>query len=496
MNADPTNVEARLRSGFARLAEPVVPMPDPYARLLRRARRSRRRFAGLGSLLAAVLVAALLVPLLGEGAGNPYPTPTPGVDDNRGADITPWIQRLLDTPTRGSLAGDQAFILDLTGRLRLRDFQLSPELNHRTVLFAGDVGTYRAVLIAFHSETRQFGVWLVADKGSSAAKMAAATTKPGSDVSTRQVLPEDLQPYTTTAVADAATKRYLAIGLAPGGCQIATKDSTRPQSWRDEDTVDYVVRTDALGIDESTEARVTCDGVVRVQAPLANNGRVSIAPPAVTDQQVDGALAGTRGTRPDRATARNEVRSLMSEGHGAHDCRVLYAGPVPGAVSSSPVPGGVVREPPVVVTACTLDTGDTAYMVSTVDGGGEGGYSRTRLSDPRAIFAVYAVSARTSTPSGGTNGTDTSTTPSDHVLILAPATATAVQVLRGGQVTATVPLTDGVGSITLTQADSIQLRALDAAGTVVGSGTAPSGSGDDVAKVSMGPPDPVVDNWS
>src|SRR5437868_4196782 len=99
-----------LKTGFARLAEPVVPAEDPYGRLVRRARRSRlTRLATWTSGLAAVLVAALTVPLLARGAGAPAPGPSVGVDDNRGGEITPWVQRLLDTPARGNLAGDRTF---------------------------------------------------------------------------------------------------------------------------------------------------------------------------------------------------------------------------------------------------------------------------------------------------------------------------------------------------------------------------------------------------
>src|SRR5215813_7335075 len=104
-----------LRARFARLTEPVVPIEDPYGRLLRRARRTRRaRLAGWASTLAAALTAALLIPLLTQEPGSPSPAPSPGVDDLRGADITPWLQRLIDSPARGSLAADTTFTTTLT----------------------------------------------------------------------------------------------------------------------------------------------------------------------------------------------------------------------------------------------------------------------------------------------------------------------------------------------------------------------------------------------
>src|SRR5262249_44349742 len=82
-----------LKAGFTRLAEPVVAIEDPYGGLLRRARRTRRaRLARWASALAAALALAVLTPLLTQAAGGPYPSPSPGVDDLRGAEITDWVR--------------------------------------------------------------------------------------------------------------------------------------------------------------------------------------------------------------------------------------------------------------------------------------------------------------------------------------------------------------------------------------------------------------------
>jgi hypothetical protein len=502
-----------LKVRFARLTEPVVATEDPYGRLLRRARRSRRaRLVGWVSGLAAVVAAAVLTPLLVPASGSPSPAPSPGVDDLRGADITNWVRQLIDTPARGSLARDTAFTTAVTDGLAPRYFGFSPELDQRTVLFAGDVGSYRAVLIAFHSPTRQMGVWLVGDAGASAAQLAAAGpanlamlhgssgTPQAGGAGQVKVMVEELQPYTATAVGGAGVGRYLAVGVAPEGCRLATKDARHPRTWHDETTGDYVVRTDPLAVDVSTYAQVTCEGVVRFAAPITNNARIEVAPTAPTDRQVDAAMAGTRGTRPDRDAVRRTMADLAAgPGQGQppsfDGCKVLYNGPVPGAVDSSPVPGGTVREPPLLVVACPTGHGNTQFYVGVDGGGAGGGYTRAKLGDPRAIFAVRGLVLRdtTTTRSDGTTTHGGSSIPDDRVLVLAPPSATLLQVVQGGQVTQSVPLAAGIGSITVPGNGTVQLRALDGSGAVVGSGAAPTG--EDIPEERPAVTDPPIDNW-
>src|SRR5581483_11818035 len=112
-----------------------------------------------------------------------------------------------------------------------------------------------------------------------------------------------------TAVADANTRRYLSIGLAPQGCTVAVREPDHPQ-WTDSPEGDYVVRTDAVAQSQSTLTRVTCDGVVRYQAPLMNIGRVDLVPLAPTDAEVTAALVGARGSPPDRADVGSALRDL------------------------------------------------------------------------------------------------------------------------------------------------------------------------------------------
>jgi hypothetical protein len=501
-----------LKAGFARLAEPVVPVEDAYGRLLRRARRSRRvRVTGWSSALAAAVVTVLLGSQLVQATGTPHPTPSVGVDGINGEAISPWVQRLLDTPPRGNLAADTGFTSAVTDRLRPGFFGYSPSLSQQTVLFADDVGVYRAVLVAFHSDTAQMAVWLVGDAGASASQLAdaaahsavtsGATRTPGKPHT--KVLPEELTPFTGTAVSELAPDRYLALGVAPAGCQVATRDDTHPQSWHDEATDDYVVRTDALAVAVSTFVRVTCDGVVRYQKPLISNARSQLAVLMPTERQIDAALTGARGTRPDRIAVRNSLSRMVgptSDGLGmaasADGCKVLYSGRFPDSADSSAPPGGAGPQSRSLVTACTTTHGNTRFDVIAEDGSGNGLFSRVKLSDPRAVIGVRGRRVPDTTASTSPDGSAGPGMPTDDtkMLVLAPTAATRLEVAQVDRAARSVPLSGGVTTIDVPVGQTVQLRALDASGAVVGSGVGPVG--EDIAEEHSFPVADVIDNWS
>jgi hypothetical protein len=89
-----------------------------------------------------------------------------------------------------------------------------------------------------------------------------------------------------------------------------------------------------------------------------------------------------------------------------------------------------------------------------------------------------------------------STTGDERTLVLAPTQATVLQILVGGQVVGLpTTLTNGIGSIVVAHGQVVQVRALDAAGAVVGTGTGPIGN-EDIPEER--PPDfgAPVHNWS
>lgn len=571
MNAD------ELRSAFAELAAPVLPVEDPYGRLLRRARRSRRaHLAAWFSTLFAGLTAALLVPLLAPASGGPQPAPSPSVREADEWAVTPWVRWLLETPARGSLASDRAFTTGIADRLSPEMFGLPPDMSRRIVLFAGDFATYRVVLVALYSDTRQAGVWFIGDAGTGAAEFlrvanaqagtlelpnppggpggdaevpgagsgagpavsvtanpdVAVTANPESLVPATpaatgtvgpnspgapgtadpvppavnpagpRVLVVPLHPFTVTAVADPQADRYLAVGLAPAGCQVAISQAGARDSagttWSNVKSGDFVMLPLQTYLLQRTYVQVSCGGVLRYRQPLLSGGRLDLASEPVTGAQAAAALAGARGTPPQRDLVRNALSQMITEsGARVGDCHVLYNGAVPGAVDASPVPGGTVREPPVLVVACTTPHGNTQFSVTGVPGGGFGGYTTVKLTDPRAIIAVRDVveqETATALPGGATAHSGGSSA-GERVLVLAPRTAVALEVTATGQPPRSVRLVDGVGSILVPQGQTVRLRALDATGAVVGSGIAPI-AGENIPAEVPPPPVPFIDNWS
>ncbi len=491
-----------LKAGFTRLAEPVVPREDPYGRLLRRFRRTRRvRLAGWTSAAAAGIATALAVPLLAQGVSAPAPSPTVnadgvylGTDGVYHAAVPVWIQRLLDTPTRGSLAHDKAFIGALTGAVQPGMFGVAADMRDKTVLFAGDVGTYRVALVAFTPGSRQMGVWLIGNAGTTAAQLASAAVDPGAVLGPSTgtdiggtggpsppdrplALVVELAPYSETAVARMAANRYLAVGLAPKGCQVAVNATSNPTQWRDEPTGDYLVRTDAGTLSNTTSVRVTCAGVVRHQGMIGGQGQ-TVIDPTPSEQQLDAALAGIRGTPPDRDLARQELTTLLGRPRSQDNCRLLYFGRVPGAPAA---------EFPILVAGCITRLGNTMLDVELVSGESEGWVSGVKLTDPHAIIAVRGIR---DVPAGGTGTSD-----SVHVLVLAPRTATRLQVVAGSTVLSSSALVNGVGSVTVPVDATVQVRALDRTGAVVGSGTAPTPS-EAIPGEEFSFEQPPADNWS
>jgi len=252
-------------------------------------------------------------------------------------------------------------------------------------------------------------------------------------------------------------------------------------------------------VDFSTRVQVTCAGVVRYAGPIIDNGQIAVRPVVPSDRQVDAAMLGARGTPADRTAVRNAMAGMPAapgQPPSFDGCKVLYHGSVPGAADSSPIPGGTVRRPPVLVVACPTAHGNTFIAVDADNGGGEGGYTRAKLDDPHAIFAVHGlvVTETSATRSDGITTHAGGVTSDDRVLVLAPRSATLLRVVQGGQVTQSVPLADGVGSVTVPGNGTVELRALDGSGTVVGSATVPL-SGEDIPEERPAVTDPPIDNW-
>jgi hypothetical protein len=158
-------------------------------------------------------------------------------------------------------------------------------------------------------------------------------------------------------------------------------------------------------------------------------------------------------------------------------CRVLYYGTVPGVGSGSAAPTGPTPDERILVLACVTAHGNTAFEVSD-DDGAVSGFTRVKLDDPHAILALALPMKERST--------------AIPLVVLAPPTATLLQVGATGRSTVSLPLTNGIGGITVTASGTVPVQARDAAGRLVGTGTAPS-----VADLPEERPAeyPLTDSW-
>lgn len=469
--------ERDLIDGLARLAGPVVPAGDAYGRLMRRHRRSRRtRAAGWTTGVVAVVVAALFGPIGIQGAATPAPggpsgsAPASPFPIASGAPITPWVQRLLDSPVRGNLSGDQAFLAELGARLQERDIHAVRDGSIR-LLFAGDVDDSRVVLAARHDTSHFVGIAVFDKVGASAAELAAAATEQRQDGSMVVVLENGFDPFAVATVSAPGRLRgtWAAVGVAPEGCQVEVADQlAEPVTWRDSGTPGYV-----LSRSPTEWFRVTCDGVVRYQGPGRGTGAYRSLP-APTEAELDGMLHGARGEVNGTAAAA-ALRMLYNE-HLAEPPILLWMGRLPGAPADAPAQG--------VAVAPMIGGGWTVFRFRA----GLEGSGMTTRDDVLASETVLAVEMTEPTETVRPGG-PAAARPAPF-LVIAPRSAATVQVLGAqGQVLSSAALTDGIGI--LHSKVAMRLRALDAAGQVVGTGNAP------VTPLIEGDgPIPSLTNWS
>lgn len=434
-----------LKEGMARLAQSVVPQPEPYRRLLHRARRQRRRrlaVAGAGAvaLVAAVVAGPVLVPAQstpGGVAGSPPPDtaqfqPAMPVDN-------PLTRRLLDSPARGNLAGDRALVDAVAaGYLAARERLLvDPALDRTRVLFAHDLPAGRSVVVAFVNDTHALIREAVAESGASVPALLARTATPDGPL-------PPLDPFVTITRLSPGPDGRLAdyqLTVAPSGCLAETSsdgrvgaDGTVVRSWQATGTDGFVVRGGTIG----ERWRFTCDGVTRF-----NGGMVGRATSAVRPEPTPVPVDGARGDVDPRVAAyaaRQLSERLVDNGMAAVPPRVLWGGPVVAA------PGG--SQPSIVVTACTTGGGCAALVQVGIPDRWTEGWS-TAVGRPDFVVARLPGD----TP---------------QVLVVGPEPAVRAELLgAGGRVLARGPLDRGAGVLRARAEEVTAVKVYDGAGRLI-----------------------------
>jgi hypothetical protein len=436
---------AEVHRAFAAVLEGARTQPDPYGRMVRRARARRLvRRAATGGLVAAVATTAVAVSLTIPG-GRPGPatpqTGTPGM-----AIDSDWARRLIASPPRGSLSGDSAYVRALARAVdaQRHSWDVFTDLDQVSILYAGDVGTSRVALVALHNQERAIAVWLGAPRGASADTLAAQSL-----IVSDRLVPFERGTYSGRPYHDTQDITYL-VAVAPAGCVIDTASDAQHQQWLPASTGSYVAQAQPTTADWW---RVTCDGTVHYQGPAQGTDSV-ISPPQVTDTQLDAALAAARGNA-DRNIARDATRKLAAvQGPDGRQHtgtpRVLWGGTVPGS------------NEPAVLAAAPVDGGwDVLFDYSNGQPDGTdlesafGVSTRVALDDPSSLYALRLANRTNSDPTG-------------NVLVLAPRqAATVVSIASDGREESRATLTQGTGWIVAS--NSAVLRALDVSGKQIAS---------------------------
>jgi hypothetical protein len=444
-----------LRATLADRAERVTPRPDPYLRLLRRRQRRRQTVAGVASVLAL----AILLPggwllthggagHLGNGGQPDFATPPP------------LLARLLDSPIRGSLAGDTDFLNRMRQRAaddagpvpddggdgRTPAAGAMPGPVRQRVLFAGDVpGGQRLVLITGNDPDP---VVMLYHGGVGAS---ATDLRPAGSAELAPVL----NLSWNGAAQEGADGPSYDIVLGPAGSQLQVgtdprylTDGTVRRIWTPEPG-DFLVRP-ADGLPLRTRVRVSLAGTLLYEggltSPLPSGGRVPIDPnpvdggtaEPVVAQQVADTIADTTGLIPAMA-----------------DFTVRWSAEIPMA--------GLTDSKTAIIAT---------VLARTRDGGG---VYYTMSVDP----AQPDASARDHPTGGGVLGDPdhsliamrlpyySGTGPTDQLQIIAPPAATRVDALANGKVLASGNLSRGAGQLRLALPTSATIRAYGAAGTLI-----------------------------
>lgn len=248
------------------------------APVLERPRR-RRRWYWCGTVLLAAAVAIGVVGIGPSHAPRPAPPPTTGP--------LAWVEKLVDAPPRGGLAGDATFtkaLLDrVTGLVRdntdvtaliALDGRPHPEQEVR-LLFAADIEDLRVAVLALRLPAmvdeingRTKIVSLTGLRGATVDQLVAPVTGASTSLSV-DTTTSPAQPFT---VIRAGRENPVWLGLAPPQCSISTATDPAATDFRDEPTGSYIVRTPANARPEYW--RLTCDGTVREErrAPSLSGG--------------------------------------------------------------------------------------------------------------------------------------------------------------------------------------------------------------------------------
>jgi DNA-directed RNA polymerase specialized sigma24 family protein len=357
-----------LRAELTALADDDAGTVDPAQAAADAARtvtaRRRRRFpVAVAATVAAVVLAA---PALSGEEPAPVQAGTPG-DRARPAPVPDMVD-ISTLPTRGSLAGDTAFLAGLVQQPWQNEFtgeypmEVTTPADTRRVLFAGDVGTGRWALVIGHPELvdpveegiggpyltdEHFMAWFTGPPGAAPEDMELST------------FPTPLMPGVTPALLDPPSGTLVVVGAPGDAVEVSERvevdaDGGDSRTWTRLRVIDGIAQTEIDPVDLpwtwAVNYRITRDGgMVTASTPD------SIVSLPVEEELPDLGIVYPDG-RPDepggRAAGWAAFIALSSLGAPTDDTEVT-------ARVVEPVPGG---EGTVALLTITLPSG--AFLVS------------------------------------------------------------------------------------------------------------------------------------
>ncbi|SCL67453.1 hypothetical protein GA0070606_4556 [Micromonospora citrea] len=395
-------------------------------------------------------------------AGVASPPPATGTYQPAGRVDGPMVRRLLDSPTRGNLAGDRALIADIERQYRAARARLlvDPTLDRVKVLLAHDVPGARTVVVAFLNDSHALLRHGDGPAGAAVPELLRMTGTPDE--------PHPLEPYLFYGrhwPTDVGFRPDLLVGLAPAGCVVETSADGRIQrdgrvvrSWQAAGTDGFVVR----GAGQTAERwRFTCDGVVRYSAPAGGGGVVRYSGPAGGGPAAAGptasavSTAGARGP-VDATLAADAVRDLRGEldRHGLTGSvpRVVWGGRLPDWVPGAPEA--------VMVSSCSADEGCALLLKTRA-----GTLPRSEPGSPTDSSAVAGSPDLLVVPVPGEAA---------GVLVVGPEPAARVELFDGkGRTIASGRLDNGAGAVRVDPRRVAQAKVFDKGGRPLRTGATP-----------------------
>jgi hypothetical protein len=445
-----TSTEQLLREVFAEQAAPVRSTTDIYLAARERNRLRRRNQVIAAAVAAAVVATGVPVTLAAVRGGSAAPTavtPTPGTP-------TVAVPTGATQHVRGSLAGDKA-LLQAAVQLLAADSSVEPASIH--VSYADQTDGYRIVVLAGKRSDGTV-VSLIAGNapGARLASVVESTGKPQSiDAGAGQQYYAPEHVLTRFTIGD----RSFGLALFPDGYRATIK---RRPSIAADCTLETAAAT-ALAVPSFF-------AIDRGDAP-----NVAVYAPGKTKPATSRALQPTGNaaalpTLPSQGEIADQIRATM---RGKKDVADELAGYVDPVVYGTGV--GTLPDRFVGVWAGDLPTGNgyaalfgarfasgASVLLGQASQPNGSGFSGWLTGCVRAGGLDHTVlSARLRYQNTNIIG--------DPIVIVAPATAVRAEVSFHSGATVSVPLTQGGGFL---NHDGLarQVRALDAAGNVVGTG--------------------------